>query len=745
MNRHNERYHPALVKNVGLSEGIVLALRQAPKQMKPTPQIFPRGQFLQRTASPAPVNPTVTQVYDATISRFEEQDFNFSQFSSPAVSPIEVHNNAPEYIVPETYVNSISSPALGAQNKRKSSHVLAESTTVVSQFETHQIQPSEYHAIFDSIKQHHLPPVCSQGSDTYQDMSNFSLSNAQSQPSATGPDNMQTGRGPSKLPLSANQPHPLDVNLKKPKQGLMSGEEQEGIYKELISHLSEETREQLMNIYRANEKRLIMARQGQGDAMSGTPGNSPGGPSSGLEAQYSQVSTLSTLTYPKYKTMRSDASDYTNSSTLSITPQAMGSIQGRALLPGIGTDRDSPVTGRTQLSWSQQKAIPLSLSQIEGSRNTKNPGNSTSGRIGAQGVNPSVQQTLQPLPQREPRQLQRKRARPQLYVQEGDRNIEREPDPSSNAKDKRLFQSPSNEEPKMIKCICGYWHDDGNTIRCNKCLTWQHKKCFYLRPEDGLHLKALNLCANCGVKHLEQMRHPWDERKAGGTKQPATHFDHDQGMAPAQQLETGPNRVGPSTMQAEDHTQTQQFPPGDPKRSSEVDPGLQTRYSGADEPWTSMEHRPRYINNSGVDSERFTIPIGQSGVSLGPWYGHGQDLQNDDFDTSNIGQAPSFMELDPNTIDQPGLATSASMSGPQRSPTDPTIEDMVQNHAIRGGRGKESKDSALSIRDLSPLDGATDIEAKQIMRGRLSNGMWRLSGWRAEMQLSQREDVVFTM
>lgn len=58
--------------------------------------------------------------------------------------------------------------------------------------------------------------------------------------------------------------------------------------------------------------------------------------------------------------------------------------------------------------------------------------------------------------------------------------------------------SPENvaEEEYTIKCICGYDDDDGNTVFCEKCDTWQHIECFY-------HQKAvpeIHLCIDCAPK-----------------------------------------------------------------------------------------------------------------------------------------------------------------------------------------------------------------------------------------------------
>ena len=49
------------------------------------------------------------------------------------------------------------------------------------------------------------------------------------------------------------------------------------------------------------------------------------------------------------------------------------------------------------------------------------------------------------------------------------------------------------EEEYTIKCICGYIDDDGNTVYCPKCDTWQHIECYYPSrkvPED-------HYCTDC--------------------------------------------------------------------------------------------------------------------------------------------------------------------------------------------------------------------------------------------------------
>ena len=58
------------------------------------------------------------------------------------------------------------------------------------------------------------------------------------------------------------------------------------------------------------------------------------------------------------------------------------------------------------------------------------------------------------------------------------------------------------EEEYTIKCICGYADDDGNTVYCPKCDTWQHIECYYPSrnvPED-------HFCADCLPRELDARR-----------------------------------------------------------------------------------------------------------------------------------------------------------------------------------------------------------------------------------------------
>ena len=51
-----------------------------------------------------------------------------------------------------------------------------------------------------------------------------------------------------------------------------------------------------------------------------------------------------------------------------------------------------------------------------------------------------------------------------------------------------------DEEDGVIKCFCDYQEDDGATVLCEKCNTWQHIECYYASPSD---VPDIHECADC--------------------------------------------------------------------------------------------------------------------------------------------------------------------------------------------------------------------------------------------------------
>ena len=59
--------------------------------------------------------------------------------------------------------------------------------------------------------------------------------------------------------------------------------------------------------------------------------------------------------------------------------------------------------------------------------------------------------------------------------------------------------APEEEEPYTIKCICSFEDDDGNTVFCEACETWQHIECYY----EGHAVPEVHNCVDCEPRHLD--------------------------------------------------------------------------------------------------------------------------------------------------------------------------------------------------------------------------------------------------
>ncbi len=63
----------------------------------------------------------------------------------------------------------------------------------------------------------------------------------------------------------------------------------------------------------------------------------------------------------------------------------------------------------------------------------------------------------------------------------------------------------ADEEDYTINCICGFQDDDGNTVYCERCETWQHIVCYYY-SEEGTTVDVKSIdhnCADCEPRELD--------------------------------------------------------------------------------------------------------------------------------------------------------------------------------------------------------------------------------------------------
>ena len=76
-----------------------------------------------------------------------------------------------------------------------------------------------------------------------------------------------------------------------------------------------------------------------------------------------------------------------------------------------------------------------------------------------------------------------------------------------SSRDAPRKQETVEEEPYTIKCICDFADDDGNTIYCETCDTWQHIECYYPDTiDDALSPNFAHSCAECEPRTLDRQQ-----------------------------------------------------------------------------------------------------------------------------------------------------------------------------------------------------------------------------------------------
>ena len=71
-----------------------------------------------------------------------------------------------------------------------------------------------------------------------------------------------------------------------------------------------------------------------------------------------------------------------------------------------------------------------------------------------------------------------------------------------------LVPAENESEDYTIKCICSFQHDDGNTVYCDLCKTWQHIECYYIDKHGIIPTNADlstrdHWCVDCQPRRLD--------------------------------------------------------------------------------------------------------------------------------------------------------------------------------------------------------------------------------------------------
>jgi hypothetical protein len=165
----------------------------------------------------------------------------------------------------------------------------------------------------------------------------------------------------------------------------------------------------------------------------------------------------------------------------------------------------------------------------------------------------------------------------------------------ANASPPLVATIDGEEESSTIKCICGYSDDDGNTVLCEKCDTWQHIVCYY---KSAQHVPDVHECANClpramdlksasEVQRLRREVHSIVERK-GLSKASTKNLKKrtkDTHVLPSQQQAYSPTHPHTSPMHYE---QREGQPQNDSERSSDPQSKPRRQYRSYHAPGTQF-------------------------------------------------------------------------------------------------------------------------------------------------------------
>lgn len=87
------------------------------------------------------------------------------------------------------------------------------------------------------------------------------------------------------------------------------------------------------------------------------------------------------------------------------------------------------------------------------------------------------------------------------------------------------LEEPEKSKPQeeddagVIKCICNIPDDDGSTVYCEKCGTWQHILCYYGESSEGVNQEDFDhSCAECSPRPIDRQKAAERQRARHGVQ-----------------------------------------------------------------------------------------------------------------------------------------------------------------------------------------------------------------------------------
>ncbi|ROW14543.1 hypothetical protein VPNG_03198 [Cytospora leucostoma] len=132
---------------------------------------------------------------------------------------------------------------------------------------------------------------------------------------------------------------------------------------------------------------------------------------------------------------------------------------------------------------------------------------------------------------------------------------EKTPSLSTAALEEPEKSKPQEEDDAgVIKCICKIPEDDGSTVYCEKCDTWQHILCYYGESSEGVNQEDFDhSCADCSPRPLDR-QHAVERQRARHGVQLAAKESNDKKTKRASS-KTHKKKTKPSDLQLNGHTE----------------------------------------------------------------------------------------------------------------------------------------------------------------------------------------------